>query len=187
VASSIVACDVATGAASCAPTEDSSQLHLIIEGRNGATELISERRGPCRDVGFCLMIHSLPKPFGSDGVETCCLIIEGRETHHSLARDFHTAAFALRLVVTAFTNREGDLSRRNCVAASDQNFKRFVTPYHVCVNTRSTETLARQRGSDGLRYDMCLRPLRTAKPRKIQCDQLWSSFPGMPKISAMPE
>lgn len=100
---------------------------------------------PRRDVGFGRMFHSLPKLCGSDGVETCCLIIEGRETHHSLARDFHAAAFALRLVVSAFTNREGDLSRRKCVAASDQNFVRFVTPQHVRVNARGTETVARRR------------------------------------------
>jgi hypothetical protein len=127
-------------------------------------------------------MHSLPKPFGSDGVETCCLIIEGRETHHSLARDFHTAAFALRLVVNACTNREGHLSRRKCIAASGQNFKRFVTPHHVRVNARSTETVARWRCSDCLRHDMCLGPLRTTQPRKIQCDQFWSSFPTKPRL-----
>jgi hypothetical protein len=126
------------------------------------------------------MTGSWPKPFGSDGVETCCLIIEGRETHHSLACDFHTAAFALRLVVTAFTNREGDLSRRKRVAASDQNFVRFVTPQHVRVNARATETVARRRCSDGLRHDMGFGPLRTTQPRKIQCDQLCSSFPAKP-------
>jgi hypothetical protein len=82
------------------------------------------------------MSHSLPKLGGSDGVENCCLVIKGRETHHSLARDFHAAAFALRLVVRALTDREGDLSRRKSVAASDQNFARFVTPHHVCVNAR---------------------------------------------------
>jgi hypothetical protein len=128
------------------------------------------------------MIHSSPKPFGSHGVEPCCLIIEGRETHHSLAREFHTAAFALRLVVTAFTNREGDFSRRKCVAASDQNFVRFVTPHRVRVNARCTETVARQRRSDRLRHDMCLGALCTMQPRKIQCDQLWSSFPGKPGL-----
>src|ERR1700721_3684739 len=90
------------------------------------------------------MIYSLPKLCGSDGVETCCLVIKGRETHHSLARDFHAAAFALRLVVSAFTDREGDLSRRKSVAASDQNFARFVPPHHVRVNARSTEIVARR-------------------------------------------
>src|SRR5580658_6568527 len=117
-------------------------------------------------------MRSLPKPFGSDGVETCCLIIEGRETHHSLARDFHTAAFALRLVVTSFTNREGHHSRRKCVAASDQNFERFVTPHHVRVKARSTETVARWRCSDSPRHEMCLGALCTMQPRKIQRDQL---------------
>ncbi len=90
------------------------------------------------------MIHSLPKLSGSDGVEICCLVIEGRETHHSLARDFHAGAFALRLVVGAFTNREEDLSRRESIAANDQNFARFVTPHNVRGNARGTETVARR-------------------------------------------
>ena len=128
------------------------------------------------------MIHSLPKLCGSDGVETCCLVIKGRETHHSLARDFHAAAFALRLVVSAFTNREGDLSRRKSVAASDQNFARFVTPHHVRVNARSTETVARRGQRTRRRHCMCLERLSLTSPRNTQCDQFWSSFPGMPSF-----
>ena len=85
---------------------------------------------------------------GSDGVEICCLVIEGRETHRSLACDFHAVAFALRLVVSAFANREEDLSRRKCVAANDQSFARFVTPHDVRVNARNAETVAR-RGRHG--------------------------------------
>jgi hypothetical protein len=128
------------------------------------------------------MIHSLPKLCGSDGVETCCLVIKGRETHHSLARDFHAAAFALRLVVSAFTDREGDHSRRKSVAASDQNFARFVTPHHVRVNARSTETVARCGRHVCKRWDIQREQCGPASPRNTQCDQFWSSFPGMPSL-----
>jgi hypothetical protein len=141
------------------------------------------RARPLPGCGFSLMIPSLPKPLGSDGVETCCLIIEGRETHHSLARDFHAAAFVLRFVATAFTNREGDLSRRKCIAASDQNFERFVTPYYVRVNARSRETVARRGRSDRLRHDMGLRRLRRTQPRKIQRDQFGPPLPVSPDFS----
>jgi hypothetical protein len=88
----------------------------------------------------------------------------------------------LRFVATAFTNREGDLSRRKCIAASDQNFERFVTPYYVRVNACSTETVAQRGRSDRLRHDRCLGRLRTTQPRKIQCDQFWSSFSGKPRF-----
>lgn len=91
---------------------------------------------------------------GSDGVEICCLVTKGRETHRSLACDFHAVAFALRLVVGAFANRERDLPRRKCVAANDQNFPRFVTPHDVRVQARNAETLRGGGGtfaSDGTR------------------------------------
>ena len=82
---------------------------------------------------------------GSGGVEICCLVIEGRETHRSLACDFHAVAFALRPVVSAFANREVDLSRRKCVAANDQNFARFVTPHDVRIRAPHAETFVRRR------------------------------------------
>lgn len=117
---------------------------------------------------------------GSDSVEICCLIIEGRETHRSLACDFHAVAFALRLVVSAFANREKDLSRRKCVAANDQNFPRFVTPHDVRVHARNAETFARRRWHVRKRRNTRSEQFGPTQPRKTQFDQFWSSFPAAP-------
>jgi hypothetical protein len=189
----------ANGAACRAPTEQ----HNIIWQADSRTGTAAFRRRAAAPPGcglFLTLIIYRPSPslplgavspdltgltvIGSDGVEICCLVIEGRETHRSLACDFHAVAFALRLVVSAFADRERDLPRRKCVAANDQNFPGFVTPHDMRIHARNAETLARRRWHVCQRRNTSREQSGPTQPRNTQFDQFWSSFPGMPNPQA---
>jgi hypothetical protein len=182
----------------CAPTEQHDVIAGVWQADSRAgTAAFRGRAAAPPGCGLCfrLIIYrpllSLPlravspdltglTVIGSDGVEICCLVTKGRETHRSLACDFHAVAFALRFVVSAFANRERDLPRRKCVAANDQNFPRFVTPHDVRIDARDAETFARRRWHVCQRRNASREQSGPTQPRKTQFDQFWSSFPGVP-------